>query len=86
MRLEQLLGLDKLTISQCQEIAKKSGNFDTMEFYLCGPARKLKAKWLDAYAGFFQLEGQENFIMVKTILFANDLWCETIDTDEQGAA
>lgn len=50
--------MEKISILQCQVIAKKLG-FDKIEFLLCGPKGEKKAKWLDAHLGLFQLEGEK---------------------------
>lgn len=65
----------KLTIYQCQSIAKKGDN-KNLEFYLVGPKARMKAKWIDVYMGIFQIEGQEEAYMVKQFEFANDIYCE----------
>ena len=75
--LETLVGLDKLSINQCESIAKKMG-FDHMTFDLCGPKGKRKAKWLDAYMGLFQVEGSDGFMMTRQLEFQPDVWCENL--------
>jgi hypothetical protein len=82
MKLEELVGLEKATIHQCQELAKKFG-YDGTTFDLCGPKGKLKAKWLDAYMGLFEIEGQEGFSMTKQFEFIPDVWCENITPSEK---
>lgn len=72
--IEQLVGLEKMNILQCQELAKDVG-FDSATFDLCGPSGCLKAKWLDAYFGFFQIEGQEGFMTVQSFQFNPDIYC-----------
>lgn len=74
--LEKLVGKDKLTIHQCQEMAKHFG-FNGATFDLCGPKGKLPAKWLDAYFGLFQIDGQKGFVTVQHFQFA-DVWCENL--------
>lgn len=74
---EAVVGLEKMTIHQCQELAKDIG-FDKATFDLCGPKGKLKAKWLDAYFGMFQIEGSDGFVMVKQFAFTPDVWCENL--------
>lgn len=64
----------KLTINQCQTLAKNNG-FDSMQFYLHGPKGKLKAKWIDAYMGLFKVDKEEGFITIKQIEFINDIFC-----------
>lgn len=76
--LEKLVGLEKMTIHQCQELAKKAG-YDKTEFLLCGPKGKMKAKWLDAYFGMFQIEGSDGFVMVQQFAFNPDVWCESLE-------
>lgn len=83
--LEKLVGLDRLTIHQCQDLAKKVG-FDKTTFDLVGPKGRLPAKWIDAYFGFFEVEGQEGFLSVAQIGYAQNLHCENvqvIDDQEQ---
>ena len=75
--VEALVGLEKLSIQQCQSMAQDVG-FDSATFDLCGPKGRLKAKWLDAYFGMFQIEGNENFVMAKQFEFAPDVWCENL--------
>ena len=75
--IEKLMGLDKLNINQCQELAKEFG-YDSATFELVGPKGRLKTKWLDAYFGFFQIEGQDGFNTVSQFQFAPDLYCENL--------
>ena len=75
--MEQLVGLEKMSIQQCESLAKDVG-YDSATFDLCGPKGKMKAKWLDAYFGFFQVEGSEGFMTVSQIQYAQDLWCENL--------
>lgn len=75
--IEKLIGKDKLTINQCQRLAEGIG-FDGATFDLCGPKGKLPAKWLDAYMGLFQIDGQEGFVMVRQFEFRDDVWCENL--------
>ena len=77
MGLEAIVGLEKLTINQCESLAKKMG-FDKTTFDLCGPKGKLKAKWLDAYMGIFHIDGQEGFVMTRQFEFNPDVWCENL--------
>jgi hypothetical protein len=84
--IEKILGLEKMSILQCQEAAKKFG-FDSVTFDLCGPKGKVKAKWLDAYMGMFKIEGQDGFIISQQIQFSPDTWCENLmPTDSAIAA
>lgn len=78
---ESILGLNKMSILQCQELAKEMG-FDKATFDFCGPKGCLKAKWLDAYFGFFQIDGRDGFIMVNDIAFNPDIWCENFAVGE----
>ncbi len=73
--IEAAFGLEKMTIHQCQHLAEKLG-FDSTEFYLCGPKGKMKAKWLDAYMGLFQVGDEPGFNTVGQIALASNLWCE----------
>jgi hypothetical protein len=80
--LEKIVGLEKMTIHQCQELAKKAG-YDKTEFMLCGPKGKMKAKWLDAHFGFFQVEGNDGIVAVQQLAFNPDVWCEDLNFASQ---
>lgn len=69
--------IPRMSILQCQEAAKELG-FDSAEFDLCGPKGRLKCKWLDAYFGFFQVEGAGGFNTASQFQFAPDVWCENL--------
>ena len=75
--LEAIVGLKKMTLNQCQELAKTLGH-DSATFDLCGPKGKKPCKWLDAYLGMFIIDGSEGFTMVSQLQFAQDLWCENL--------
>ena len=75
--IEKLIGLERMSILQCEALAKDIG-FDSATFDLCGPNGRMKAKWLDAYMGIFQIDGQEGFIMTSQVQFAQNLWCENL--------
>jgi len=75
--LEKLVGLEKMNILQCQEMAKDVG-FDSTTFDLCGPKGRLKAKWVEAYFGFFELEGREGVLMATQFQYSQDIWCENV--------
>ena len=75
--IEKLVGLEKMSLHQCQELAQKIG-FDSATFDLCGPLGSMKAKWLDAYFGLFQIEGEEGFISTTQITFNPSIWCENL--------
>jgi hypothetical protein len=79
--LEVIVGLERMNINQCQRLAEKIG-FDKATFDLCGPKGKLKAKWLDAYMGIFQIAGQEGFVMTRQFEFQPDVWCENLMVEE----
>lgn len=79
--IEQIFDLEKATIGQCEEIAKKIG-FDSTTFDLCGPKGKLKAKWIDAHFGMFEVEGHVGFLMSSQFELSPDVWCENIQKDE----
>ena len=77
--IEKLFGLEKATIQQCQELARKCSvhNMDCT-FDLCGPLGTKKAKWVDPYLGFFELEGHKGLFPVRELVFAPNLWCENV--------
>jgi len=80
--LEKLVGLEKVSILQCEEMAKRIG-YDTMEFDLCGPKGKKPAIWIDAYLGLLQIKGNEKMIMTRQLMFVQDLWCENLRLPEK---
>jgi hypothetical protein len=75
--LEVFAGLEKMNINQCERLAKEVG-FDKATFDLCGPKGRVKAKWLDAHMGIFQIEGSEGFVMTRQFEFNPDVWCENL--------
>lgn len=72
-----VLGLEKLSILQCQAAAKDIG-FDSATFKLCGPNGEKSAKWLDAYMGLFQVDGLDGFCTVGQFQYLEDLWCKDL--------
>ena len=78
--IEKALGLEKMTILQCQELAKKIG-FDSATFNLCGPKASIPCRWLDAYLGFFTVRDDEGggFMMASDFQFNNDVWCTDLN-------
>lgn len=54
-----------MDIFACQRKAKRDGAFNTATFTLIGPGGSFKCKWLDAYFGMFEIEGQEGFVMAS---------------------
>lgn len=76
--IEELVELQKLSILQCKELAKKIG-FDSATFDLCSLKGKIPCKWLDAYFGMFATQDNpDHFIMASQIQFNNDVWCENL--------
>ena len=56
-----------MNLYQCQEYAKDNG-FDSLEFLAAFPSGPKKCKWLDAYFGFFKIDGVgEGFVTVRQI-------------------
>jgi len=85
--IEKLIGLEKVNIMQCQKLAQDIG-FDSMTFDLVGPKGRKKCKWVDAYFGFFQIEGQEDdkVIMIDdSMRYSPNLWCENLMVPEKNA-
>lgn len=73
--LEKLVGLDKMSILQCQELAKDVG-FASATFNLCGPKGSIPCRWLDAYFGIFVTQDNpDKFMMVNEFKFNTDVWC-----------
>jgi hypothetical protein len=55
-----------MNIYQCQKKAQDIG-FDKAHFAAFFPSGLKKCTWLDAYMGFFKVEGLEGFLMVDSI-------------------
>lgn len=55
---------EKMSLVECEDRAKDEG-FDTATFDIVGANGTMKAKWLDAYMGMFQIEGQKGFLMTN---------------------
>lgn len=82
-KLEAFLGMNKVSIMQCQELGKEFG-FNGSTFDLCGPLGKKPCTWVDAYMGLFQIDGDEGIIMVDDNLkFAQNLWCENFNPKDK---
>jgi len=79
--LEILTGNEKLSILQCEAMAKEIG-FDKTTFDLVGPTGRLKCKWLDAYMGMFHIIGERTFMVTKQIQYISDIHCENISIDK----
>lgn len=73
-----------MNIYQCQNWAKKNG-FDSAAFTAIFPAGEKRCQWVDAYFGFFTVDGLgDGFITVETIdeMFP-DLVCTPITTEKE---
>jgi hypothetical protein len=69
----------KLTLEECQQIGRENFS-DTVEFDLCGSCnRRFKAKWLDAYYGFFELEGLSGYVTIPVVESLGNFWCENVE-------
>ena len=56
-----------MNLYQCEKYAKDNG-FDSLEFIAHFPAGAKKCKWLDAYFGFFTIEGVgDGFVTTQQI-------------------
>ena len=75
--IEKFAGLEKMTIHQCEALAKEIG-FDGATFDICGPRGCRKAKWLDAHFGFFEIEGQQGYVRTEQLAFTQGLWCQNL--------
>ncbi len=75
--IEKILGLEKMNILQCQAIAKDIG-FNSATFDLVGPKGRIKAKWLDAYMGMFEIEGMDGIVMAKQFQYLPDVYYENL--------
>lgn len=63
-------------------VGKKIG-FNSTTFDLVRPNGRLKAKWIDAYLGLFEIDGQESFTMANQFQFSPDIYCENILPDKK---
>lgn len=66
------------SINDCMQLAQDSEAFDTATFDLVGPRGRIKAKWLDAYMGLLQVEGDSGFCMARDF-DRHDIHCENFD-------
>ncbi len=69
---------DKFSLLECEQLAKDLDAHDSMTFDLVGPKGRVSAKWLDAYFGFFMIDGQEGFNSVSQFQYATDIHCENL--------
>lgn len=68
-------------ILRIQDQAKDRG-FDSAEFFISAPNGVFKAKWLDSYFGFFNIEGTgEGFLMASKFPELDCFW-EKADAEE----
>jgi len=83
--LECMTGNDRLSILQCEELAKEIG-YNKMVFDLVGPNGKLKCRWLEAHFGMFMIiepeQESDGFIMSRQIMFDPNLYCENAMIEE----
>jgi hypothetical protein len=79
--LNALVGLEKVSLHQCEELAKKLG-FDSLRFDLVGPKGRKHCRWLDAYFGLFQIDGEDTAICTNQLTFVPDIWCENLQFGE----
>lgn len=76
--VNKILGIEKMNILQCQNLAKKIG-FDSMTFNLCGPKGQIPCIWLDAYMGMFATKDDpDHFLMVNQFQFNPNVWCSDL--------
>ena len=73
--IEKLIGLEKISILQCQKLAK---GMNSSTFTLCGPKGELECEWLDPDFGFFEIIGKEGFLRVEDFQFAEDIFCKNL--------
>lgn len=57
-----------MTIHEMQKYAENNG-FDTLKFKITFSysGKEINCQWLDAYFGFFKVEGQEGFMTVAQL-------------------
>lgn len=75
----------QMSLVECEDMAKDQG-FNTATFDVVGPGGRLKAKWLDAYMGMFQVEGHTGFLMTSEAKdsFRNmNLHCENFQANPE---
>jgi len=73
-----------MNIYQCQKLGQKEG-FDSAEFLAFFPSGIKRCQWLDAYFGFFKVEGlDDGFLTVDQIdeMFPK-LECFAVSKEEQ---
>ncbi len=77
MKLENTIGLDRLSIQQCESLAQDF-DYDGATFDLVGPTGRLKCTWIDVYMGIFTAEGHEGFMMTRQFQYVPDIYCENL--------
>lgn len=82
MNIETLMGLEKVSILQCEELAKDHG-YNSMTFDIVGPSGSLQCKWLDAYMGMFQIIGKDGFLMTRDFQYAPDIYCKNLQVSQE---
>lgn len=63
-----------MEIETCRRKAEREG-FDKATFDLVGPSGRMSCKWLDAYFGFFTVEGVEGACLSRDFE-GMPVWCE----------
>ena len=58
--------METMSIIECEDKAKDEG-YNCATFDLVSPAGVLQCRWLDAYMGIFQVEGQKGFVTVGDV-------------------
>ena len=69
----------KMSLVECKNRAQDEG-YNTATFDLCGILGRKKCKWLDAYMGLFQFEGNDGFVMTNDVKHMN-VWCENFSAN-----
>ena len=79
-----LEGLESMQLDQAEKLAqawKMREPFKVCKFDLFGPTGRKDAQWLDAYYGFFTVEGVDGFL--RTQSFEGELvWVENMRLED----
>lgn len=72
-----------MDIFECERKAQDCGyNSATFDLVNKETGARIAAKWLDAYFGLLQLEGQDGFIRAKDVAEIGPLVCENFNVPD----
>lgn len=73
-----LMAKSKISILECQAVAKDMGLGSSMTFDLVGPKGSKHCRWVDAHYGVFEIIGDSKAIHIKQVQYIADIHCENM--------